>query len=272
MPDDLHAAERIEREAQAALFDAMPLAVRTATGARAERRRGVTALLAPGLPSPMFNRVLGLGVDAAATEADIDELVDLYRDAGVKTFWIQVSPSAMPESVPSWLVARSFDLAERRAWVQCIRGTEAAAAVETRYEVRAIETAEAPLLAATLCAAHGMPASLAPWLEALALRDRWRAYAAFDGANVVAGSFLFRAENRAWLGLAGTLPSHRGQGAQGALMALRLRDAIASGCTRSGTETGEPLEGEASPSLDNILRMGFRIVGSRLNYEKTIAN
>jgi hypothetical protein len=271
MADDLQAAERIEKEAQVDLFDAMPLAVRAALGARAERRRGIAALVAPGLPTAAFNRVLGLGVETVATEADVDSLIQLYAGAGVKSFWIQVSPAAMPEAVPHWLVERGFRLAERRAWVQCLRGTEAPGAIETPYEVRAIEAAEGSKLALALCAAHAMPPSLAPWIEALATRERWRAYAAFEGSEPVAGGLLFRAENRAWLGLAGTLAWHRKRGAQAALIALRLRDAIASGCTKIGTETGEPLENEPSPSLDNIVRAGFRVVGSRLNYALTLA-
>lgn len=271
MSDDLRIAERIEMQALTDLFDAMPLALRSTLGARAERHHGVVALVAPGIPSPLFNRVMGLGIDHDATEAFVDELVEMYRSAGVKTFWMHVSPATTPATAPMWLVARGFELAKPRAWVKMLRGTEPPPVVETPFAVRAIETFEAPQLASVLAAAHGMPPAIAPWLEALAVRERWRAYGAFEGAEAVGGGFLFRSENRAWLGLGGTLTWHRGRGAQGAIMVQRIRDAIASGCTKIGTETGEPLNEERSPSLDNMLRTGFRPVSSRLNYELTLA-
>lgn len=48
-------------------------------------------------------------------------------------------------------------------------------------------------------------------------------------------------------------------------MALRIRAAIAAGCTQITTETGEPVADEPNPSLVNMRYCGFKQVCSRLN-------
>jgi hypothetical protein len=62
----------------------------------------------------------------------------------------------------------------------------------------------------------------------------------------------------AWLGLAGTVPELRRRGGQGAIMAARINEAIAAGCTAIGTETGERVMDRPSASYSNIVRFGFR--------------
>ena len=64
----------------------------------------------------------------------------------------------------------------------------------------------------------------------MALVDRrgWQHYLAFDGDLPVAcGALFVRVEVVTWLGQGGTLPSHRRRGAQGEIMAIRVRDAHA---------------------------------------------
>lgn len=69
---------------------------------------------------------------------------------------------------------------------------------------------------------------------------------------------------RAQLGL--DVQGTDGWHAQRAPMALRVREAIAAGCARIVTETGEPVSDEPNPSLANMQWCGFRRVASRLNY------
>jgi len=70
----------------------------------------------------------------------------------------------------------------------------------------------------------------------------------------------------AWLGIAAVLPKYRRRGGQSALMVQRIRDAIAAGATRIFTETDEPAEARANPSLNNMERSGFRKVVSRTHF------
>ena len=60
-----------------------------------------------------------------------------------------------------------------------------------------------------------------------------------------------------FLGMGSTLPEHRRKGAQGALMARRIRDAAKLGCEWVCTETGEDTPQRPNPSYHNMIRTGF---------------
>jgi hypothetical protein len=69
---------------------------------------------------------------------------------------------------------------------------------------------------------------------------------------------MYAKEGVAYLGVAGTLPGHRGKGAQNALLAIRIRRAAELGCDLVVTETGERRDDRPSNSYRNILRAGFQ--------------
>jgi hypothetical protein len=111
-----------------------------------------------------------------------------------------------------------------------------------------------------------MPPSIAPWIAALVGRPRWRAYLVRNGGEAIGGGLLYHDGDWAWLGMGATAPAHRGRGVQGAVMARRIRDAIAAGARHIATETGDPVAGERNDSLANMVRSGFRKVCSRENW------
>jgi GNAT superfamily N-acetyltransferase len=262
--DDALLAEAIEAEAWADMTEAAPPAFLDATGLRCLRRGGATCLVTPRMPIALMNRAMGLGCQAAATPGDLDEVLAIYRQGGVRRFWIQMSPAARPPAVGEWLRARELAPdAVLPAWAKVLRGPAEAPEVRTLLRVEAVGAERAVELGEVLASAHDMPASFASWFAALAGRPRWQAYAAFDAGRIVAGGMLHVSGARAWLGAGGTLPSHRGRGGQTALMACRIAGAIARGCTAIATETGDR---PGNPSLHNMLRCGFRRVSSRINY------
>jgi len=111
-----------------------------------------------------------------------------------------------------------------------------------------------------------MPPALVPWFEAVAVRPSWQAYIAREGGTAIGAALLYINESRAWLGAAGVRKEARGRHVHRALMAQRIEAAIAAGCTRLVTETGEPVGDEPNPSLANMEWCGFEKVCSRLNY------
>jgi hypothetical protein len=111
-----------------------------------------------------------------------------------------------------------------------------------------------------------MPAGFGPLVSGLLGRPGWHHYAAFDGEQLVATGAVSIWNGIDMLGFGATLPSHRGRGAQGALMARRIRDGIALGCRWLTTETGEDTPGQSNPSYRNMLRTGFRLAYVRPNY------
>lgn len=227
---------------------------------------GATALIAPSLPVSYFNRVIGLGNQLPATAADIEAAQAHYRQHGVRLFWIHVSPLALTEPFSAALALHGFVPASRPRWAKFLRGPDAPPTASTSLTLRAATTADAPAVAAVVCAAYGMPATIAPWFATLVGRRDWHVWVAEDDGRIVATGAIFIDGETAWLGMGATLVEHRGRGAQSALLAARIQAAAALGCRVIATETGEPVGDEPNPSLANIRRAGFQQVCSRLNY------
>jgi hypothetical protein len=61
-----------------------------------------------------------------------------------------------------------------------------------------------------------------------------------------------------YIAIGATSASHRNRGAQGALMARRLRDGAALGARIFVTETGMETSEEPNPSYHNMMRLGSR--------------
>jgi hypothetical protein len=256
-------ADDVEAEAWLDLYAAAPPALAAALGIEAVRSHGAVAFAARKIPLQLFNRVIGLGDAAPANLDDVDALTARYRGK----MWIHVGPASQPAELPRWLEARGFKLALRPAWAKVLRGPEPPDPIATPFVIRELGPEERAAFGRTVAEAHGVPPQLAAWHEELVGRPGWRVYGALDGAALVAAGAMFLRGDTAWLGMGGTVRSHRRRGAQGALMVRRIVDAAAAGATALVTETGEPLAGETNPSLDNMFRCGFRRVCSRLNYE-----
>jgi GNAT superfamily N-acetyltransferase len=260
------AADGIEAAAFRDMIAAAPQEFARAVGLKSATAGGATLLIAPGIPDNQFNRAIGLGMHSAATEAAVDSIAAEFAAAGCSNYWIHWNPLGSPENAPQWLAARGFVLAPRRSWAKLARGVDSLPRFSSALEVRGANPGEENAAGEAIAGAFGMPPVFAGWFAALALRPRWRMYVALDAARVVGGGLLYVQERDAWLGAGGVLKEFRGRGAHLELMALRIREARAVGCTRVFTETGEPIGNEANPSLANMHRCRFQHLCSRLNY------
>ncbi|MFO0553933.1 MAG: hypothetical protein U0271_36465 [Polyangiaceae bacterium] len=265
--EDVIEADRAEAEAWTDLFAAAAPPFAAAVGLSASTSGGATVLLAAKIPEPLFNRAIGLGNEAPATEDELDAVLQLARARGPSRFWVHVGRAAQPDALARWLEARGLVAPARATWAKVVRRREPPPVVSTDLAVRVVEPSERADLGAVIAAAHGMPPPMAPWVAALAGRPRWTAYGAFDGSTLVGGGLVFVSGPRAWLGLGGTAVSHRRRGAQGAVMAARIAHALEAGAHLTVTETGEPKASEENPSLRNMARCGFVKVDSRRNFE-----
>src|SRR5690349_6313079 len=146
----------------------------------------------------------------------IDRIVDLYRPHGVR-FAVQLSPTAQPAALPTWLAARGIQRGD--SWLKFIRGVEPPPAARTDLRIAAIGPEFAAAYAETISTVFEMPPLFRPWAQANIGRPGWRHYLAFDGDQPVATAALFVRDGIGWLGEAGTLPVARGRGAQSALLA-----------------------------------------------------
>jgi hypothetical protein len=261
--------DAVEAAAFADLYAAAAEPLAHTLGLRVAQIAGATLLHAPGIPLSMFNRAIGLGVHRPLTEADLDAAIASFRSAGYACYWVHHNPIAAPASLVEWLGARGFVVPARRTWAKMLRGPEPIADVAADFEVRRAFAGEEEAIGEVVCSAFGMPKGFVSWMAALVNRARWRAYAALDARKIVGAGFLYLEGTTAWLGIGGVLPEMRGRNAHRALMALRIREAAAEGCTDIVTETGEAVGNEPNPSLANMQFCGFRQVCSRLNFEAT---
>jgi GNAT superfamily N-acetyltransferase len=258
----IHRLDAVEANAYRSMFAAAP----DALGLEAREVGGATLLVAKGLPVPMFNRVIGLGNSSAANGRKLDNVADAYRAAGIKNWWIHVSPGARPDALAQTLEARGFVRPARKAWAKVWRGNEPPAQVESGLSIRPVRRGEERVFAQTLAAAFEMPPPGVAWFARMPSLPGWRALAAFDQGAMVGGGLLHLQGENAWLGAGGVLPAARGRHAHRALMLARIRLAIEAGCRHLVTETGEQIGDEPNPSLRNMLACGFTKIFSRDNY------
>jgi hypothetical protein len=256
------ALERVEREANAALFSHAPAdAVRTL--GLAHRRIGDGLLmLSRVLDHVMICRVQGLGVEQPATGAAVDEAIAVFRNAGIRNWIIQLAPGA--DALARLLAGRGF-ARHPRTWAKFLYGAGAPPAARTDLVVREVGAEHARAAAEIACAAFEMPPPAVPWIAGFVGKPGFRTYLAFDAAKAVAIGTVFVDGGAAWLGFGATLASHRGRGAQSAILAARVKAAMDAGAKFISTETGIPHANEAGPSFKNIQRAGFKLVYERPN-------
>ena len=201
--------------------------------------------------SPMVNRIVGLGIDQPATEADLEAALEVL--AGT-THYVAVSPAARPPELAAWLEARGLE--RGWGWMQFQRSLEDIPVPQSALELVEVDASSAPAFARVVRIAYDLPGELEPVLASI-VETPWQGWLALVDDEPAAAGALFAEGEGAYLGFAGTLPAHRGRGAQGALLATRLRRARELGCRWVATETGEQRPDRPSSSYRNIVRAGF---------------
>lgn len=256
-------AQMIEHAEAAAYADQLRAAPRE-WNCVAERNEDGWFLCAPTLDFLLFNRLVAWGVDSPARRQQVGIALDRYRSLGVSQFGVQLSPEARPVEVARWL--EEFGLSPADNWTKVYRPAGDVPSVSTDLRIEQIDKSHASAFGEIACSAFGMPATLSPWIAAIVGRPGWNHYLGFDGGRPVAAAALFVIGEVGWLGVAGTLATARRRGAQGALMARRLKDGARLGCRWFVTETGEDTAARPNPSFHNMLRLGFTVAYNRANY------
>ncbi len=263
-PAIAESCERIEALAWADNVRAMAEEPANPLDARVGEIGPVPLPLLANVPMAIFNRVVGLGIDRPAGEADVDALVSFYLGAGRAEFAVSLSPEARPAELAAWLESRG--LARSANWAKVWRGVEDRPDARTDLRIECIDGDLRDAFARVNGAAFGTPAALAPWFGAAVGRPGWRHYLGFDGDAPVSAAALFVVDEVGWLGFGATLPSHQRRGGQGAMFARRIRDAAELGCRLLVTETAEDTAAQPNPSYHNMVRAGFKLAYLRPNY------
>ncbi|SNY47717.1 GNAT family N-acetyltransferase [Paractinoplanes atraurantiacus] len=251
-------AELTEAELMHDYETRMPAPARERLGVAAARIGGGVALAMPNDPVSYWSKALGFGVTEPFTLAVLDEVLDFYRTHGVRQAVIQLVPSVLPDGFAGRGLERTS------TWVKLGGDPAQVAAAPSDLRIAAVTPETAGAWADAVLDTFGMPTGdLTAMLASTAGRAHWRPFAAWDGDEVVAGANVYLNGDAADLNAAATKPSHRGRGAQSALIAARARAAAGAGCRRLFAETWK---GEGNQSLSNMVRSGLAPLYERENW------
>ena len=231
--------ERAEAEAYGSLIAAAGLPV--------TRVAGAVCFAAPGVPDIQLNRVAGLGVERDPSDQELDEIEAFFRGHGN-----QFAVSLTPGSLHDRLVERGYTAAS--SWMKFRRDASPAPPVTTELSVE--ETTDGDAFGSVIAEAFGLPAG-SDLFGGVVGRPGWTFFLARDGEDVAGGAALFAEDGVGWLGIGGTRPASRGNGAQNALIAARIEHGRAQGAGTFTTETGARVDDRPGGSYRNILRGGF---------------
>jgi len=237
--------------------------VAAALGLRAVPIGGGLALIASGVPSVLYNRAFGFGLDEPVDEATIDRMIALYRRD--VPFSIQPCPLARPAEIDGWLDTRG--LPSHFPWVRWVRGADVPPAAATDLVIERVGPDSARMvtdLAFTIFT--GEPTQVGPWFQLTVGSQGWSHYVARDRGQPVGLSALYAVGGVGWLGWGGMLESHRGRGGQSAMIARRIRDGVEQGCHWFTVETADDRPEKPNPSFRNMARSGFSLLFRRSSH------
>ena len=211
---------------------------------------GALALRSTVFPARELNRIMGV-----YDVVDLDALAPSYSG---RSFWVSLDPAA---GLDDELRARGF--VADYPWQKFVRGPEP---VEARSDLRVADAQSPADFGTAFAEGYGLPAELAGFAAALVGRDGWHCFVAYEDDRPVGAGALFESGDAGWLGAAATVPSHRGRGAQSAILAARVDRAGERGLRVLITETGVPRDGRPGASYRNIVNSGFEPTYVRPNY------
>lgn len=255
-------AEQVELAAWAEVWAAAPPELAARYGIESASIGGALCTSVGEQASTMLNRVVGLGLDAPATDDDLDAIESFFA-RHAQPYYVSLNPKAKPSDLPARLGHRGFT--NGYAWMKFTRGAEPPPAIETQLRVEWVDADRGADFGDVVAAGYELEPFTASWLAELP-RTRWRCYVAYDGEEPAGAAALYVHDDTGYLTFAATRPEHRRKGAQGALLAKRIADAIDEGCRTLVTETGERIPMKPSNSYRNILRFSFAESYLRPNY------
>jgi GNAT superfamily N-acetyltransferase len=215
-----------------------------------------------------YNRVIGLGLEEPATNAQIKSILRFFSGAGVNRFFIQVSPFARPNDLADRLERNGLEYYNQ--WAKLYRKTgDSIPEPETDLKILKIDEDYADLFGEIVIQPFGWDSYkdiLSHLFSRTVGQPGYHHYLALDGNTPVAAASLYVHGEYGSLAMAGTLEKYRGRGAQSALLARRIQDARDLGCRYLFSETAEDTPQKDSTSYRNLRRFGFQLAYLRPNY------
>src|SRR5262245_15558449 len=204
-----------------------------------------------------WNRIHLCGTEPGLSPDGLSRLAEQFSDAGVRRFFVWLSPGPEMDTIRSWLSAAGFSRVSRIGYPTLHRASLDPARFDSELDIREVlprEIARArDHLGDTMWREYELSAS----------KEGFFHFMAFDAGRPVAVGALGVFEGLGYLNSAATAESDRKCGAQQALIASRIEKARQIGCSALAAETLTMLE----HSLRNLRRAGFQEVFEKEVYE-----
>lgn len=223
------------------------------------RVAGAVVITATKTELPAVNRAWLPGSQPAASRDTIAAIVDHARSRGLRQILIHL---------PEWSRAPDLTLDGWTVVTPMIRFYQAATprSCTTHLRVTAIGGADRELFGDIAARGNDAPPFMADGFNSTLGHSGWRHYLAFDGGAPVAAAAVRLHSEVAWCCFAGTLPEHRGKGAQRALLNQRINDAAEAGCRWVTCESLPDRPNAPSFSRINMVATGFVPAYERPSY------
>jgi len=196
------------------------------------------------------NRVYLCGAEPGLRPEGLQQLIGMFRDAGVRRFFVWLSPGPDMELVRNWLKQAGLSPNPWVAFPTLLRDSDAPILFKTELDIREVDADQVA----------GARAELGDFMWPQYIRSAGKDgcfhFMAFDGDRPVATGELCMFEDIGYLANGSTKESDRGRGAQQALIAHRIAKAAELGCSTTVVETLSLLE----QSLRNLQRAEFQTV------------
>lgn len=251
--------ELIEAEAWANILHLNPAYYE----AKAIEIQSSRVLITKSIDSYIFNRVIGLGVFEKANPNSIEKIIQIYKENNIKNFTIHLTPFAQPDNLASLL--KEYKLKPIFDWVKMYRSTDSEPEIKTGLCIKQIDKLDSDDFAIIASTSFNTSDFIKPWFATTVGMPNWFNYIAYEENKPIATGAMYVKNEVAWIGFGGTLPEHRKKGAQGALLAYRIKEAKKLGCKWICTET-DHIPNRENTSLKNMVRAGFHEAYLRTNY------
>ncbi len=203
------------------------------------------------------NRIYLCGSEGGLTRDGLAEMACLFDARHVGRFFVWLNPGPDRELVREWLTALDFVKVPWTRYPTLMHGGDAAIPVQCDLAIREVGGDEIT----SARAQHGE--IMMDGFAESAGREGFHHYMAFSSGQPVAVAALIHFEDIGYLTWAATAEPYQRRGAQSALIAHRVEQARASGCTQIVSQTLTML----THSLANLQRAGFREVYEQEVYE-----
>jgi len=233
-------------------------------GIRIEQMPFAIVTIAAAFDVLAFNRAILTAHDGDLDDDHLDQILRLFHGSGLSRAFVQVHPALLTDRTANLLSDRG--LAAYNRWIKLQRSTEDVPDAGSGLDVVRVGPDLAGEFARVVVSSFGWPPGAEGMIASCVGREGWAHYAAIDSGHVVATAASFVHDDSAWFDFAATLPEARGRGAQSALVARRIADAVRAGCRRVVVETSEPRPDNAAQSHRNVTRLGFQLAYARPNY------